>query len=206
MNSFKILLLLSILILSPTLWAEDETATFAGGCFWCMEQPFEKHKGVKSVISGFMGGDEINPSYQQVSSGQTAHLEVVQVTFDPNIIKYNDLLEIFWRNVDPTDADGQFVDRGPQYATAIFYHSDEQKKVAEVSKKKMDDSKKFIKPIVTPIRPAKAFTAAEAYHQDFYKNSTIKYKYYRYRSGRDEYINKIWGKDNKEYQPKNESL
>ncbi|MCJ8276770.1 MAG: peptide-methionine (R)-S-oxide reductase MsrB, partial [Bdellovibrionales bacterium] len=170
-------------------------ATFAGGCFWCMEPPFEKLDGVKSVVSGFMGGTKVNPAYKEVASGSTKHLEVVQVTYDPNKVSYETLLEVFWRQVNPTDAGGQFVDRGNQYTTAIFYHDIMQKKAAEISKKKMNDSKRFKKPIVTPIREALAFYPAEDYHQDYYKKSTIKYKYYRYRSGRDDYIDKAWGKD-----------
>lgn len=177
-----------------------EKATFAGGCFWCMEPPFEKLKGVKSVISGYMGGKVKDPSYKQVSSGTTGHLEVVQVTFDSQKVSYDDLLQVFWRQVDPTDAGGQFVDRGQQYTTAIFYHSEEQKTVAEKSKKEMDSSKRFKKPLVTPIRAAMDFYAAEEYHQDFYKNSLMKYKYYRYRSGRDEYLDATWG-DQRTYKP-----
>lgn len=177
-----------------------DMATFAGGCFWCMEPPFEKLDGVQSVISGFMGGTVKNPSYQQVSSGTTGHLEVVQVTFDPKKVSYNDLMQVFWRNVNPTDPGGQFVDRGEQYATAIFFHSEQQKQVAENSKNEMNKSKRFGAPIVTPIRQALAFYPAEEYHQDFYKKSLIKYKYYRFRSGRDDYIDKVWGKD-REYKP-----
>ncbi len=196
----KILTALFILFIAPVSQAELEKATFAGGCFWCMEEPFEKLNGVTAAVSGFMGGDLTNPTYKQVSSGGTGHLEVVQITFDPKKVSYEDLLEVFWRNIDPTDADGQFVDRGAQYATAIFYHNEEQKKSAELSKNKQENSKRFSKPLVTPLRPAMTFTPAEQYHQDFYKNSTKKYKYYRYRSGRDDFINKVWGKD-KVYKP-----
>ncbi len=194
--------LIVTMMLAPSLEAADmQKATFAGGCFWCMEPPFEKLTGVKSVVSGFMGGQIASPAYKKVASGATKHLEVVQVTFDPQKVSYQDLLQVFWRNVNPTDGGGQFVDRGPQYATAIFYHSEEQKKRAEDSKAAMTKSKRFKKPIVTPIRKALAFYPAEDYHQDYYKKSTIKYKYYRYRSGRDEYIDKIWG-DQREYQPR----
>jgi peptide methionine sulfoxide reductase msrA/msrB len=177
-----------------------EKATFAGGCFWCMEPPFEKLDGVSEVISGFMGGSESNPSYKQVASGRTGHLEVVQVTFDPQKVSYRDLLEVFWRNIDPTDSGGQFVDRGKQYTTAIFYHNPEQKQAAQKSKQSMEKSGRFKKTIVTPIIPAKKFYAAEDEHQDYYKTNALKYKYYRYRSGRDEYINKTWGEE-KNYQP-----
>ena len=196
------LVLLSFFV-SASLWASDQEAkaTFAGGCFWCMEAPFEKLKGVKSVVSGYMGGKVKDPSYKQVSSGTTGHLEVVQVTYDPTHVSYDDLLQVFWRQINPTDAGGQFVDRGEQYGTAIFYHSSKQKTLAETSKKMMDKSKRYDKPIVTPIRKAMSFYAAEQYHQDFYKNSILKYKYYRYRSGRDDYLDKVWGK-NREYKPK----
>lgn len=198
---FRLLLIFSLLSLSGAVWAEDQKATFAGGCFWCMEPPFEKLPGVKSVVSGFMGGTVKDPTYKQVSSGGTGHREVVQVTFDPKKIDYNDLLEVFWRNVNPTDGDGQFVDRGFQYTTAIFYHTPEQKQIAERSKQKMGQSGPFKAPIVTPIIKASDFYAAEDYHQDYYKKSLIKYKYYRYRSKRDDYIEETWGK-NKEYIPK----
>ena len=183
-----------------SLHAKEEKATFAGGCFWCMEPPFEKLKGVKTVISGYMGGHIKNPTYKQVSSGKSGHREVVQVTYNPEEVSYFDLLQVFWRNVNPTDAGGQFVDRGEQYTTAIYYHTPEQKKVAEQSKKYMDKNGPFKKKIVTPIVEAKDFYAAEQYHQDYYKNSLMKYKYYRYRSGRDDYIEETWG-DKKEYKP-----
>ena len=178
-----------------------EVATFAGGCFWCMEPPFEKLVGVESAVSGFMGGELKDPSYKQVASGETKHLEVVQVTFDPSKVSYEDLLQVFWRQVDPTDAGGQFVDRGHQYGTAIFFHNKKQQELAQKSKQMMDKSGRFPKPIVTPVRKALAFYEAEQYHQDYYKNSLIKYKYYRYRSGRDQYIDSIWGKD-RDYKPK----
>ena len=142
-----------------------------------------------------------NPTYKQVSSGGTGHLEVIHILYDESQISYEDLLQVFWRNVNPTDATGQFVDRGEQYATAIFYHSPEQKKKAEKSKKTMNESKIFKAPIVTPVREAMAFYPAEEYHQDYYKKSKLKYKYYRFLSGRDKFIDKIWGK-NREYKPK----
>jgi peptide methionine sulfoxide reductase msrA/msrB len=170
-------------------------ATFAGGCFWCMEPPFEKLAGVQSVISGFSGGVKKNPSYQDVAYGKTKHIESVQVTYDSSVISYQKLLETFWTNVDPTDSGGQFVDRGHQYTTAIFYHSDEQRKAAEVSIGKLKTLKIFNKPIVTKIRSFNEFFPAEESHQDYYKKSTftaLKYKYYRSRSGRDEFIEKYW--------------
>jgi len=167
-------------------------ATFAGGCFWCMEPPFEKIDGVYSVVSGFTGGHVANPSYKQVSTGGTGHVEAVQVRYNPEKVSYKRLLDVYWRQIDPTDNGGSFVDRGPTYRSAIFYHNDEQKKLAEQSKALLQTSGYFKKPIVTEIRPAPAFYLAEDYHQDFYKKSTIRYKYYRYRSGRDQYIAKNW--------------
>ncbi len=175
-----------------------EKATFAGGCFWCMEAPFEKLDGVQAVISGYSGGKTKNPTYKEVSSGVTGHLEVVQVEYDPTKVSYDQLLDVFWRQVDPTDAGGQFVDRGGQYATAIFYHSEEQRRAAEASLDALDKSGRYTKKIVTPILPAQPFYAAEEYHQDYYKNNTIRYKYYRYRSGRDQFLETIWEKDNAE--------
>ena len=173
-------------------------AILAGGCFWCMEHPFEDLPGVTEAISGYTGGKKKNPTYKQVASGQTSHLEAVQIHFDPEKISYADILEVFWRNVNPTDNGGQFVDRGDQYRTGIFYTSEEQKKIAEKSKNKLIKSGRFQKKIVTPIIEAKPFYKAEEYHQDFFKKSYIRYKIYRAGSGRDEYINKLWGKD-KEY-------
>ena len=173
-------------------------AILAGGCFWCMEHPFEDLPGVTQAISGYTGGKKKNPSYKQVASGQTSHLEAVQIHFDPEKISYADILEVYWRNVNPTDNGGQFVDRGDQYRTGIFYTSEEQKKIAEKSKNKLIKSGRFQKKIVTPIIEAKPFYKAEEYHQDFFKKSYIRYKIYRAGSGRDEYINKLWGKD-KEY-------
>lgn len=192
-----------ILLVGTSAWSEPQwqKATFAGGCFWCMEPPFEKLDGVRSVESGYMGGHIAKPKYKQVSQGTTGHREVVQVVFDPKKVTYSDLLQVFWRSVNPTDAGGQFVDRGQQYSTAIFFHNEQQKKGAEASKKKMDASKRFKKPIVTPVLKAQNFYIAEAYHQDYYKTNPLRYKYYRYRSGRDQFIEKTWGKD-KTYHPK----
>lgn len=175
-----------------------EKATFSAGCFWCIEYPFEQLEGVKEVLSGYTGGKELNPSYKDVSSGKTGHLESVQIEYDPKIITYKDLLDVFWRQFDPTDAGGSFVDRGYQYTSAIFYHNEEQKELAEKSKKELDDSKIFDKPVITPIRPAQKFYPAEDYHQDFYKKSPGHYKRYRAGSGRDQFINEIWGNLNKQ--------
>lgn len=170
-----------------------EKATFAGGCFWCMETPFEKLDGVQAVISGYIGGHQDNPNYKDVSRGVTGHLEAVQVIYDPDKITYQKLLDVYWRQFDPTDAGGSFYDRGTQYTSAIFYHTDEQKDLAEASKKALAMSGRFDKPIVTPIRPATKFYAAEEYHQDYYKKNPSHYKSYRAGSGRDRFIKKIWG-------------
>lgn len=174
-----------------------EIATLAGGCFWCMESPFEKIVGVHSVVSGYTGGDEPNPEYKEVASGSTGHVEAVQVFYDPEIITYEQILEIFWRQIDPTDAGGSFVDRGFQYTSAIFYHDEEQKMIAEKSLERMDASGRFDKPIVTPINEFKVFYDAEDYHQDYYKKSPIRYTYYRYNSGRDQFLDRVWGEDRK---------
>ena len=170
-----------------------EKATFGGGCFWCMEHPFESLPGVKSVTSGYAGGAVENPSYEQVKKGQTGHAESVQVIYDPKKISYPQLLDIYWRNIDPTQKNGQFNDHGSQYRTVIFYHSEKQKKKAESSKKKLEKSKAFKDPIVTEISPFTNFYPAEEYHQDFYKKNSIRYKLYRKLSGRDNFIKKTWG-------------
>ena len=172
--------------------ARSAVATFAGGCFWCMEQPFEKLEGVKSVISGYIGGMEKNPTYQQVSAGETGHAESVQVTYDPDKVSYDKLLNVFWHNIDPTTVDRQFVDEGHQYRSSIFYHDESQRKLALATKAELEKSGVFGAPIVTEIVSAGAFYPAEEYHQDYYKKSTVKYKYYRYRSGRDQYLKKTW--------------
>ncbi|MGD2028321.1 MAG: peptide-methionine (R)-S-oxide reductase MsrB [Desulfobacterales bacterium] len=177
-------------------------ATFAGGCFWCMEHPFEKLEGVIDVISGYTGGHKENPTYKEVSSGETGHLEAVQIIYDGSEITYSKLLDVFWRQIDPTDPGGQFVDRGIQYTTAIFYHSEEQKILAEKSKEELEKSGRFHKPITTKIIEASKFYRAEDYHQDYYKNNPIRYKYYRHHSGRDRYLNKIWT-DNKKNEGQN---
>jgi len=170
-----------------------EKATFAGGCFWCMEAPFEALDGVVEVTSGFSGGKEENPSYELVASGRTDHLEAVQITYDPSKVDYDTLLEIFWRQIDPTDDGGQFVDRGEQYRSAIFFHNDEQRKLAEVSRQRLNDSGRYHQPIVTEIRPYAAFYAAEDYHQNFYKRSARRYTTYRHYSGRDQFLDQMWG-------------
>jgi peptide methionine sulfoxide reductase msrA/msrB len=168
-------------------------ATFAGGCFWCMEPPFEKLGGVIAVTSGYAGGSEKDPTYEDVSSGSTGHLESVQVEYDPAQVTYEELLDVFWQNVDPTDDGGQFVDRGKQYRTSIFYHDDEQRVLAQKSKAALAATGKYEKPIVTPIVPLVSFYPAEGYHQDYYKKNPARYKFYRYGSGRDQYLDGVWG-------------
>ncbi len=174
---------------------KTEVATFAGGCFWCTESDFEKVPGVVKVISGYTGGKKENPSYHEVSAGTTGHVEAVQVYYDPSKISYAELLDYFWRHVDPTDAGGQFVDRGSQYRSVIFYHNDDQKRLAEKSKEQLGKSGKFDKPIATEILPFAKFYEAEDYHQDYYKKNPLRYKYYRHASGRDQFLAKAWGKE-----------
>jgi peptide-methionine (S)-S-oxide reductase len=168
-------------------------ATFAGGCFWCMEPPFDKLEGVVETTSGYTGGRQTNPTYEQVSSGGTGHFEALQIDYDPEKVSYSKLLEVFWLNVDPTDPAGQFCDRGEQYRTAIFYHSDEQRRLAEESKKKLKESGRLPKDVVTPILPASTFYIAEEYHQDYYKKNPIRYKFYRTSCGRDRVLRGLWG-------------
>lgn len=174
-----------------------DVATFAGGCFWCMEPPFEHLKGVTAVISGYTGGKKVNPTYEEVSSGQTGHAESIEVHFDPTVVSYKELLDVFWHNIDPTTKNAQFADHGSQYRTAIFYHDEEQKKLAEQSKKELEDSGKFDKPIVTEIVPATKFYTAEEYHQDYYKKNPFRYKIYRKGSGREGYLERTWGDESK---------
>jgi len=183
-----------------TLAAEPtQKATFAGGCFWCMEPPFEKLNGVTEVVSGYMGGSGANPTYDDYAA--KGHVEAVQITYDPSQVSYPQLLEVFWRQIDPTDAGGQFVDRGRQYRSAVFYHDDEQKRLAERSRESLEKSRRFDSPIVTELLPASTFYKAEDYHQDYYRKSSIRYKYYRYRSGRDQYLDKVWGKERESFDP-----
>jgi peptide-methionine (S)-S-oxide reductase len=170
---------------------ETAKATFAGGCFWCMEPPFDKLDGVISTISGYAGGKKKNPTYEEVSAGNTGHAEVVQITYDPKKITYEKLLEVFWRNVDPLTPNRQFCDVGSQYRTAIFYHDETQKRLAEESKKAL--AKRFKEPIVTEIVAASEFYPAEDYHQDYYTKNPLRYKYYRYSCGRDQRLEALWG-------------
>ena len=171
-----------------------EVATFAGGCFWCMQPPFDKLDGVVKTTVGYTGGTEENPTYKQVSYGKTGHTESIEVIYDPDTISYVELLRVFWMNIDPTDSEGQFVDRGKQYRPEIFYHDESQKKTAEESKEKLDKSGRFDKPIVVEITKASEFYPAEEYHQMFYKKDKLRYKTYRIGSGRDQFIKKHWGK------------
>ena len=174
--------------------ANARTAVFAGGCFWCTESDFEKVPGVIDAISGYTGGSVANPAYEQVSAGGTGHVEAVKVIYDPAKVSYEQLLDYFWRHVDPTDAGGQFVDRGSQYRSVIFYADEEQHRQAEASKEKLAASGRFEKPIVTEIVPLGPFYPAEEYHQDYYKKNPIRYHFYRYHSGRDQFLEKVWGK------------
>ncbi len=169
------------------------TATFAGGCFWCMESDFEKIDGVVEVVSGYTGGHKDNPTYEEVSSGGTGHVEAVQVRYDPAMVTYKALLDVFWRHVDPTDPNGQFVDRGQQYRTVIYYHDDDQGRLAKESKTELEKSGRFDKPIATEISKFTKFFKAEEYHQDYYKKHPMRYKYYRWNSGRDQFLKKVWG-------------
>jgi methionine-R-sulfoxide reductase/methionine-S-sulfoxide reductase len=169
-----------------------ELATFAGGCFWCMVSPFEERPGIIRVVSGYTGGHKPNPTYEEVCEGTTGHYEAVQITFDPDVFPYEQLLDIYWRQIDPTDAEGQFHDRGPSYRPAIFYHNEEQKKLAEESKRKLEESGIFDKPIVVPILPASEFYPAEDYHQDYHKKNPLRYRLYRQGSGRDAFIERHW--------------
>ena len=170
-------------------------AYFAGGCFWCIEYNFERLDGIIEVISGYTGGDVKNPNYRQVSAGTTGHLEAVEVTYDPKIISYDDLLFELWYSIDPTDAGGSFYDRGKQYRSAIFYTSDEEKFLAEQSIERLTQSGRYDKPVATELIAFDTFYNAEEYHQDYYKKNPVRYKFYRFRSGRDQYVEKIWGDD-----------
>lgn len=190
----------AVLAVLPPLWsvrAEDAsssaTAIFAGGCFWCMESAFEPVDGVTAVISGYIGGDVANPTYEQVSSSGTGHYEAVKVSFDPSRVSYERLLDVFWHNVDPLDGGGQFCDRGDQYRSAIFFESEEQERLANRSKAELDASHRLPKPVVTPIVAAMAFYPAEDYHQDYYKKNPLRYRYYRASCGRDRRLAQLWG-------------
>jgi len=168
-------------------------AIFAGGCFWCMEPPFDELEGVISTTSGYIGGSEENPTYSQVSSGKTGHAEAVRVIYDPDVISYERLLEVFWRNIDPLARDRQFCDEGPQYRSAIFYAGERQRELAEASRDALEASGRFDDPILTEIEAAGAFYPAEEYHQDYYRKNPLRYKFYRFGCGRDERLETLWG-------------
>jgi len=199
LDSILYLVLFSALVLTlKTASAEERTggeelaeATFAGGCFWCMEGPFDSLPGVRDTIVGYTGGQVKDPTYEQVSAGTTGHTESVLVVYNPKEVSYEKLLEAFWKNIDPTQQDGQFADRGSQYRTAIFFHTEEQKKSAEASKAEI--SKKFDSPIATTIEPSSVFYRAEQYHQDYYKKNSVHYKLYKVGSGREDYLKRVWG-------------
>lgn len=169
-----------------------ETATFAGGCFWCMEPPFDKLEGVISTTSGYTGGHKKDPVYKEVSHGGTGHAEAVQIVYDPGKVSYTKLLDVFWHNVDPTNAHGQFCDNGDQYRSEIFYHNEEQRRLAIASEQDLGKHKSFTASVVTRITPATTFYPAEEYHQDYYQKNPIRYKYYRFSCGRDQRLEELW--------------
>ena len=185
-------IILGFLLFMSISMAQEQTATFGGGCFWCMEAAFQPLKGVSEVDSGYMGGDPLAANYQDVSRGNSGHYEVVRVHFDNEVISYEQLLEVFWKNIDPTDERGQFADKGKQYETVIFYGNQKQKVLAKSSKQALADSKKFDKKIATKIKPVKEFFKAESYHQDYFKKNALRYQLYKKGSGREAYINKTW--------------
>jgi len=196
MNSVsRFILFLSILLIpfQQVQAAATEKATFAGGCFWCMEAPFDKLPGVVSVTPGYTGSSVKNPTYQQVSAGGTGHAEAVQIVFDPSKTNYSKLLDIFWHNIDPTVKDRQFCDIGNQYRSGIFYHGEEQRRLAEQSKSALEKNKPFKGPVVTEITPASEFYPAEEYHQHYYKKNPLRYSYYRTSCGRDQRLKELWG-------------
>ena len=191
----RVLVFVLLSTVAATVWSQKtEKATFAGGCFWCTEEAFEKTPGVISAVSGYMGGKVKNPTYEQVSTGRTGHTEVVEVTYDPAKVSYEKLLEVFWLNHDPTVHNRQFCDSGSQYRPEIFYHSDEQKRLAEASKAKWEKQKPFRQAIVTPITKASEFWPAEEYHQDYYKKNALQYRFYVTGCGRYERLDALWGK------------
>lgn len=187
----RLLLIVSLLTFSMAASAGmTAEAIFAGGCFWCMEPPFDKAIGVLSTTSGYTGGTKVSPTYEDVSSGKTGHYEAIKVVYDPSSISYKELVNIFWKNIDPLDGSGQFCDKGQQYTSAIFYQDETQKKLAEESKTSLEKGQKF----KTKILKAQAFYPAEDYHQDYYKKNPVRYKYYRYQCGRDKRLEEVWKK------------
>jgi len=178
---------------TPVTAAPAETATFAGGCFWCMEQPFDALPGVLSVMPGYTGGTKLNPTYKEVSSGSTGHTEAVQISYDPAKISYEKLLQVFWHNIDPTAKDYQFCDSGNQYRAGIFYHTETQKKLALLSRETISKTKSFKEPVLTEVVQASTFYPAEEYHRQYYKKNPIRYRYYRSSCGRDNRLKELWG-------------
>jgi len=197
------LLSVSLVLMTASVFAKDkghaasvprlEKALFAGGCFWCMEPPFDKLAGVKAVISGYTGGHKKNPTYEEVSAGATGHAEAIEIIYDPAVISYSKLLDVFWRNTDPTVKDRQFCDVGAQYRTAIWYQNEEQRRLAEESKKALEKSQRFKGPIYTEITQATQFYPAEDYHQKYYQKNPLRYKFYRHNCGRDQRLKELWG-------------
>ncbi len=192
-------LMLAAMLFAPWVSAQGEEqnpdqaiAIFAGGCFWCMEPPYDQLEGVHETLSGYTGGNTENPSYEQVTGGNSGHYEAVKITYDPNKISYQTLLDIFWRNIDPLDAGGQFCDRGSSYLSAVFYLNEDQKQLAEASQQRV--AERFEQPVATKVLPAKAFYPAENYHQNYYQKNPLRYKYYRYSCGRDGRLEELWGK------------
>ena len=200
----KNLLYFTLLYLAITLFpqltsATERTAYFGGGCFWCTEADFAKIEGVRDVVSGYMGGHVVNPAYKEVSKGTTGHYEIVKVVFDDQKVNFQNLLHAFWRMIDPTDEDGSFCDRGQQYSSVVFYDSDRQKMETEKSVVALNMSGKFLRPVATKVLAAETFYPAEEYHQDYSKKNPIRYKFYRSRCGRDNFINQHWKSDDKVY-------
>lgn len=193
----KILTIISAILLGASVMtnanAKVQKAYFAGGCFWCMEPPFRHQKGVTSVMPGYIGGHKANPTYDEVCTGTTGHAEAVEVTYDPAQVSYQELLDIFWRNIDPTTENAQFADQGTQYRTGIFYQNEEEHHLAQASKDSLAKSGKFKSPIVTEITKATPFYVAEDYHREYYKKNPLRYKLYRQGSGREGYLQKTWG-------------
>lgn len=200
-RSCALLVLLLSLSILPIPWgtaappgSSSEKATFAGGCFWCMEEAFEGIAGVLSVVSGYTGGTRANPTYEEVSAGRTGHAESIEIVFDPAVVSYEQLLDAFWHNVDPTTPDRQFCDHGTQYRPAIFYHDDRQKQLAETSRQRIAREKTFAGPLAVEITAASTFYPAEEHHQDYYKRNPIRYKYYKFSCGRAQRLEELWGK------------
>ncbi|MGM0658116.1 MAG: peptide-methionine (S)-S-oxide reductase MsrA [Pseudomonadota bacterium] len=194
-RAFGLVAALALAVGAVSSAAADETrvATFGGGCFWCMEPPYDELDGVISTTSGYMGGDVDDPSYEQVTRGGTGHVEVVQVEYDPEIVDYRKLLEVYWRNVDPLTDNRQFCDAGESYRPVIFAHGERQEALARASKQALIESDRFDRPIIVPVEPAKQFWPAEQYHQDYYRKNPVRYKYYRWRCGRDQRLEELWG-------------